>query len=117
MPLETLHIHEIGHIKEIRRSVAKISGLSRCINGGILEITPKTKAMILGFNQDDASVLLLGATDDVRVGDKVYSKQQSFNVPAGPGYIGRIVNALAEPMDGRGGLVDMDGEYFLFREA
>jgi len=117
MSLETLHIHEVGQIKEIRSCVAKITGISHCINGGLLEITPKTKAMILGFVKDEASVLLLGATDDVKVGDKVYSKQQAFNVRVGPGYVGRIVNALAEPMDAKREQIACDGEYFLFREA
>src|SRR6185503_8981261 len=99
--MDTMQVYEVGKIKEIRKSVAKIRGLTNCMNGQLLDITPQTKGMILGFIEGEVHVLLLGRAEEVKVGDEVFNKMQPFNIPVGQEYIGRIVNALAVPMDGK----------------
>ncbi|MFH1245732.1 MAG: F0F1 ATP synthase subunit alpha [Candidatus Omnitrophota bacterium] len=114
--METFQIREVGEIKEIKKSVAKVTGLSSCMNGQVLDITAKAnpvsssgtygaKGMIMGFSEDAALILLLGKTEEVKVGDRAYSSMESFKIPAGEGFRGRIVNALAEPLDGKGPIV------------
>jgi F-type H+/Na+-transporting ATPase subunit alpha len=115
--METMQIYEVGKIKEIKKSVAKIRGLTNCMNGQILDLTPRTKGMILGFVEDEVHVLLLGKAEEVKVGDQAYNKMQSFDIPVGREYIGRVVNALAEPIDGKGPMSEKLKRYPMFREA
>ncbi|MBI3602046.1 MAG: F0F1 ATP synthase subunit alpha [Candidatus Omnitrophica bacterium] len=114
---DILQIHEVGTIREIKRSVAKISGLANCMNGQLLEITPKIKGMVLGFAGQEVSVLLLGAAEEAKVGDKVYSKQESFKILTGEGFLGRVVNALAQAVDGKGPVLQKGEHYPVFRDA
>jgi F-type H+-transporting ATPase subunit alpha len=102
MAINTLHIREVGEIKEIKKSVATVTGLSSCMNGQLLDITASAKGMIMGFIEDEALILLLGRTEEVKVGDRAYSSMESFKMPVGEGFLGRVVNALAEPLDGKG---------------
>jgi len=100
--METLQIREVGEIREIKKSVAKVTGLSSCMNGQLLDITANAKGMVMGFAEDEALILLLGKTEEAKVGDRVYSSMKSFKIPVGAGFLGRVVNALAEPLDGKG---------------
>jgi F-type H+-transporting ATPase subunit alpha len=72
------------------------------MNGQLLDITASAKGMIMGFIEDEALILLLGRTEEVKVGDRAYSSMESFKIPVGEGFLGRVVNALAEPLDGKG---------------
>ena len=99
--MQTLQIHEVGKIKEVKKSIAKISGLTQCMIGQLLDITPNTKGIIMGFVKGEIIVFLLGRVEEARVGLAVSSNMQPFTIPVGEGFIGRIVNALAEPLDGK----------------
>jgi len=97
-----IQIYEIGTIKEIKKSIAKVIGLSDCMNGQLLDITPNTKGLVMGFAEEEVLALLLGKTAEANAGDSVYSKMELFRIPVGERFLGRIVNALAEPLDGKG---------------
>lgn len=99
--MQTLEIREVGKIKEVKKSIAKIVGLTQCMIGQLLEITPNTKGIIMGFVRGEIVVFLLGKTDEARVGLTVSSDMRPFTIPVGEGFIGRVVNALAEPLDGK----------------
>jgi len=116
MAIGTLQIREVGEIKEIKKSVARVVGLSSCMNGQLLDITADAKGMIMGFTEDEALILLLGKTEEAKVGDRIYSKMESFKIPVGGGFLGRVVNALAEPLDGKGSAA-VSEYYPLFRDA
>lgn len=125
--MDTLQIQEVGEIREIKKSVAKVSGLSNCMNGQLLDISANpedyketygsgAKGMVMGFIEDEALILLLGKTEEVKVGGRVYSDMESFKIPVGEGFLGRVVNALAEPLDGKGPIAS-NSQYPLFRDA
>ncbi len=99
--MQTIQIREVGKIKEVKKSIAKIVGLTQCMIGQLLDITPNTKGIIMGFVEGEIIVFLLGCVEEARVGLKVYSNMQPFTVPVGDGFLGRIVNTLAEPIDGK----------------
>ena len=99
--MQTLQIREVGKIREVKKSIAKIVGLSQCMIGQLLEITANTKGIIMGFVEGEIIVFLLGRVEEARVGLEVYSHMQPFTVPVGEGFLGRVVNALAEPLDGK----------------
>ncbi|MCK5180851.1 MAG: F0F1 ATP synthase subunit alpha [Candidatus Omnitrophica bacterium] len=99
--METLQIREVGKIKEVKKSIAKIVGLTQCMIGQLLDITPNTKGIIMGFVEGEIIVFLLGKVEEARVGLSVSSDMKPFTIPVGEGFIGRVVNALAEPLDGK----------------
>jgi len=117
MMTEMLQVREVGEIKEIKKSVAKVTGLSSCMNGQLLDITSNAKGMVMGFIDGEVLILLLGKTEEAKVGGSVYSTMESFSIPVGEGFLGRIVNVLAQPLDGKGA-IPANGEFYpLFREA
>lgn len=113
----TIQIREVGTIKEIKESIAKVVGLSDCMNGQLLDITADTKSIVMGFTEDEVLALLLGRTEKVNTGDNVYSKMELFGIPAGEKFLGRIVNALAEPLDGKDPVLANNEHYPVFRDA
>ncbi|HBO96465.1 MAG TPA: F0F1 ATP synthase subunit alpha [Candidatus Omnitrophica bacterium] len=102
--MQTIQIQEVGRIKEIRKSIAKITGLTRCMIGQLVHFNDNAKGIVVGFNSGEVVTFLLGRIEEIRVGDPAYSSMEPFTVPAGEAFLGRIVNALAEPMDGRGSI-------------
>ncbi|OPZ25707.1 MAG: ATP synthase subunit alpha [Lentisphaerae bacterium ADurb.BinA184] len=116
MALDRIQIREVGEVREIRKDIAKVTGLGRCMNGEMLDFTPHARGMVVGFDEQAADVVLLGRVEDVRVGSRALSRLEPFSMPAGDGYLGRIVNALALPLDG-GPEIGPDAFVPLFREA
>ena len=114
--MSVVQIREVGRIKEIKKSVAKVTGLSGCMNGQLLDIATGTSGMIMGFAEDEALILILGKVEKAKVGDNVYSRMEEFKIPAGGGFLGRVVNALAEAVDGKGP-IEAAEYYPLFRDA
>lgn len=113
----TIQIHEAGTIKEIKKSIAKVVGLSDCMNGQLLDVTSDTKGLVMGFTEEEVLVLLLGKTEEVSIGDTIYSRMESLEIPVGEKFLGRIVNALAKPLDRKGPISPHDGYYPIFRDA
>ena len=98
----TLQIREVGKIKEVKKSIAKIVGLKQCMIGQLLDITSGVKGIIMGFVEGEIIVFLLGKIEEAKVGLTVHSDMKPFTIPVGEEFLGRIVNALAEPIDGKG---------------
>ena len=100
--MQTIQIQEVGKIKEIKKSIAKITGLSRCMIGQLIHFTDNTKGIVVGFASGEVGTFLLGKVEEIRVGDPAYSNMEPFTIPVGEAFLGRLVNASAEPMDGKG---------------
>ena len=112
----SVSIKEIGRIKEIRKSIVKIEGLPNCILGQLINFDDMTKGFIMGFTADEVLALLLGVPTEIKAGDKVASEEETFKIPVGKDFIGRVVNALCQPIDGKGHIRE-DGSEFIFRDA
>lgn len=97
-----LQLKETGHIVEIKQTIAKVAGLSTCLYGQQVYFPGDIPGLVMGFNEKEVSVLLLGKGQDIRLGDPVYGLRETFDIPIGDDYVGRIVNPLGEPLDGRG---------------
>jgi len=117
----TFQILERGQIREIKKSIAKVTGLYHGMNGQLLEISNDIKGMIMGFTREEALVLLLGKTEEAKIGQTVYNRRETFRIPVGDAFIGRVVTALAESCDGKGPVIDGKDPtattYPIFREA
>ena len=115
--MQTIQIQEVGRIKEIKKSIAKITGLSRCMIGQLIHFTDNTKGIVVGFASGEVVTFLLGKIEEIRVGDPAYSNMEPFTIPAGEAFLGRLVNASAEPIDGKGLIQGSGSRYPVFRKA
>lgn len=109
-------VHEIGRVESIHKFVVNVKGLPSCINGQIVEFAQGGKGLVIGFTPDRVQVLTLKADVSIRTGDEVYNKWEPLLLPAGEAFLGRVVNGLAEPVDGLGPITP-SGTYPVFRDA
>jgi F-type H+-transporting ATPase subunit alpha len=114
--ISQLEIKEVGYVKDVRRGIARISGLSSCINSQLLHFAGGTKGIVIGFNEQEVLSLVMGDETNVSSNEEVFSRIEPFRVPVGYGFLGRIVNALCEPLDNKGP-IKADDFYPVFREA
>jgi F-type H+-transporting ATPase subunit alpha len=100
--IPALEIKDTGTIREIKKGIVKITGLSSCINGQLVELGTDLRGMVIGFNEEEVLALVLGDETRINIGGTVYSEENTFEVPVGDNFIGRIVNAFGQPCDGKG---------------
>lgn len=99
IPLLKIRIEEKGRIKDIKEIVVRIDGLPTCLNGQLVELGNDVKGIIMGFDQSDVLVLILGDASKVRLGHEVKCVSEPFRIPVGDGFIGRMVDAMGDPVD------------------
>ena len=120
--MQTIDIKEQGTVLEVKRSIVRITGLPHCLNGQLVDFSGGLKGMIMGFKEKEVLALILSAKQNIRPGEKVYGREELFRIPVGYGFLGRIVNALAEPCDSKGPILangkELNANYYpAFREA
>ena len=94
-------LKEVGWVKQVRKDIIKVGGLKFCSSGQIVDFGLGSLGMIMGFNQDEALALVLGDESRIKIMQQIFSQKGSFMLPVGEQFIGRIVNALCLPCDGR----------------
>ncbi|MDH3733691.1 MAG: F0F1 ATP synthase subunit alpha [Gemmatimonadota bacterium] len=102
-----LEVEEVGQVLEVKDGVARIWGLSSCVANEMLEITSsksgeKVTALASNLEEDNIGAVILGDYLKLREGDPVSRTGRVLSVPAGPAMLGRVVDALGQPTDGRG---------------
>jgi len=113
--LPAFDVREIGKVTSVREFIVKVEGLPSCMNGQMVELAHGDRGMIMGFNRNEVLVLVFGDKSKVRAGDEVYSRGESFTIPVGEGFIGRVVTSLGEPFDG-GEPIPPEAQNPIFRE-
>ncbi len=93
----------VGTVTQVGDGIARVWGLSNVMAGELVEF-PKAKVMGMALNleEDNVGVVVLGPYTEIEEGDEVRSTGQIAQVPVGPELIGRVVNALGQPIDGKG---------------
>ena len=91
-----------GTIIQVGDGIARVYGLNECMAGELLEFPGGVKGMALNLEQDNVGVVLLGSDKEIKEGDIVKRTGEVVEVPVGNELIGRVVNALGEPIDGKG---------------
>ncbi len=109
-------VREVGHVSSVKQFIVLAVGLGSCINGQTVEFQRGMKGFVMGFIGDKAQILVLGSPKGIRTGDEVYNRGESFLLPVGAGFLGRVVNPLCEPQDGLGPIAAED-KRFVFQEA
>ena len=98
----TPEVRTEGTILSISDGIVRIEGLSKALQGEVLELPGGTSALALNLEQDFVGAVVLGRWRHLSEGDKVKSTGRVLDVPIGEGLLGRVVNALGEPIDGKG---------------
>jgi len=91
-----------GTIIQIGDGIARVYGLNECMAGELLEFPNSVYAMALNLEQDNVGCVLLGSEKGIKEGDIVKRTGKVVEVPVGENIIGRVVNALGQPIDGKG---------------
>src|SRR3990167_8021471 len=111
-----LQYTEFGVVRCIRGCIVIVTGFKNCLNGQLIKFGYGTVGMIVGFDQDEAQILIVRESEKIRTGDRAIASLEPFNTPVGNKLIGRIVNPLIEPLDGLGP-IEADSMYPIFRDA
>src|SRR3989338_299571 len=114
--MSDLRYTEVGTVRCIRGCIVIVRGFQHCLNGQLIKFGYGTEGIILGFDAEEAQVLVVKENERVKTGDKAVASLESFNTPVGNKLIGRIANPLGEPQDGLGPL-EYDAMYPIFIEA
>jgi F-type H+-transporting ATPase subunit alpha len=102
-------LEEVGTVLQVGDGVARIYGLSQVQAGELLVFDNGLKALALNLEEDNVGAVLLGDSSEIKEGDTVKRTKEIASVKVGDGIVGRVVNTLAEPIDGNGPLT---GELF-----
>ena len=99
-----LESSETGIVILVGDGIAKVSGLDQCMAGELVEFPNGSFGMAQNLEEDTVSVVILGSDNGIVEGDVVKRTGRVVSVPVGTGMIGRVVNALGEPIDGKGAI-------------
>ena len=99
-----LEASETGTVILVGDGIAKASGLHNCMAGELLEFPNGSLGMAQNLEEDTVSITILGSDRGIQEGDTVKRTGKVVSVPVGAGLIGRVVNALGEPIDGKGAI-------------
>jgi F-type H+-transporting ATPase subunit alpha len=97
-----IEISEIGSVISVGDGIARVYGLEKVMAGELLEFPHGVMGLALNLEETQVGVVLLGDYTEIREGDQVRRTRRIMEVPVGDAMVGRVVNALAQPIDGKG---------------
>ena len=102
---DKLKMESVGTVLQVGDGVARVYGLDDCMSNELLEFPGGTYGIALNLEEDNVGCVLLGSDKDIKEGDTVKTTGRIVEVPVGEGLLGRVVNALGQPVDGKGPIV------------
>jgi F-type H+-transporting ATPase subunit alpha len=102
-------LEEVGTVLQVGDGIARVYGLNKARAGELVEFESGVKAIVLNLEEDNVGVVLMGASGAIKEGDTVKRTGKIASIKAGEGLLGRVVNTLGEPVDGKGPIT---GELF-----
>jgi F-type H+-transporting ATPase subunit alpha len=97
-----LNVDDVGTVIEVGDGIARIHGLAKAMAGELLEFPHEVYGMVLNLEEDNVGAVLLGGETVIKEGDTVRRTGRIMQVPVGEAMVGRVVNALGQPIDGKG---------------
>ena len=97
-----LEVADVGTVIQVADGIARIHGLDNAMQGELLEFPGEVYGMVLNLEEDNVGAVLLGAQHNISEGDTVKTTGRVVEVPVGDAMLGRVVNALGQPIDGKG---------------
>jgi F-type H+-transporting ATPase subunit alpha len=111
---DELRSEEVGEVLEVKDGIARVYGLNKAMASEMLEITSgetgdTVTALALNLEEDNIGAVIMGDWTSLHEGDQVRCTGRVLEIPVGAGYLGRVVDSLGEPVDGRGAIDGVEG--------
>ncbi len=97
-----LEVSDVGTVIQVADGIARVHGLENAMQGELLEFPGEVYGMVLNLEEDNVGAVLLGSHKNINEGDTVKTTGRVVEVPVGDCMLGRVVNALGQPIDGKG---------------
>ena len=97
-----IDMDDVGTVVQIGDGIARLHGLDKCMANELLEFEGGVYAMALSLEEDSISAVMLGSSENIKEGDTVRRTGRVVSVPVGEKLLGRVVNALGQPIDAKG---------------
>ncbi|HHH75890.1 MAG TPA: F0F1 ATP synthase subunit alpha, partial [Phycisphaerae bacterium] len=106
-----LEVDQVGQVLEVGDGIAQIFGLSGVMAGEMLEFDSGVMGQVFNLEESSIGAVIYGRTDKIKAGETVRGTGRLLSVPVGDGMLGRVVNPLGEPMDGKGAVVTTERRF------
>ena len=110
-------LEEVGTVLQVGDGIARVYGLTKVQSGELVEFDNGLQGIVLNLEEDNVGVVLLGAFDEIKEGDTVKRTNKIASIKVGEGMLGRVVNTLGQPIDGKGPISGETYEMPLERKA
>ena len=97
-----MEVSNVGTVIQVADGIARVHGLENAMQGELLEFPNEVYGMVMNLEEDNVGAVLLGSAKNINEGDTVKTTGRVVEVPVGDAMIGRVVNALGQPIDGKG---------------
>ncbi len=111
------NLEEVGSVLQVGDGIARVYGLNRAQSGELVEFENGVRAIVLNLEEDNVGVVLMGPADGIREGSIVKRTGMIASIEVGEGFVGRVVNALGQPIDGKGPITGAKYDMPLERKA
>jgi F-type H+/Na+-transporting ATPase subunit alpha len=95
-------LEEVGTVLQVGDGIARIYGLTKVQSGELVEFDNGLQGIVLNLEEDNVGVVLLGSSDNIKEGDTIKRTNKIASIKVGEGMLGRVVNTLGQPIDGKG---------------
>ena len=113
----TVDLEEVGTVLMVGDGIARIHGLTNVQSNELIEFDNGVKGIVLNLEEDNVGSVLLGSSEEIKEGDKVKRTGLIASINVGEGMLGRIINTIGEPLDGKGPIAGKTYELPLERKA
>src|SRR5947209_15532751 len=103
-----VNVAETGTVISVGDGIARVYGLENVMAGELVEFGPETVGIALNLEEDQVGTVLLGEYSGIKEGDQVRRTGRIMSIPVGEAMVGRVVNALGKPIDGKGPIETRD---------
>jgi len=110
-------LEEVGTVLQVGDGIARVYGLTKVQSGELVEFGTGLQGIVLNLEEDNVGVVLLGKSDDIKEGDTVKRTNRIASINVGEGMLGRVVDTLGNPIDGKGPIKGQTYEMPLERKA
>ncbi|RZL17492.1 MAG: F0F1 ATP synthase subunit alpha [Pedobacter sp.] len=110
-------LEEVGTVLQVGDGIARVYGLTKVQSGELVEFENGLQGIVLNLEEDNVGVVLLGLSSNIKEGDTIKRTKKIASIKVGEGMLGRVVNTLGEPIDGKGPILGQTYEMPIERKA
>lgn len=111
------NLEEVGTVLQVGDGIARVYGLTKALAGEMVEFSNGVQAIVLNLEEDNVGLVLMGPSEGIKEGDTVRRSGRIASINVGEGMLGRVVNPLGQPIDGKGPITGTTYEMPLERKA